>query len=347
MAVQRIDEMAWYNIGVIRSLGNEEYARELLEARRDFLRLRLRHEPALRKIYIEAAERVADELRNLKPTVGELTRNHLTALEKYLRRESEYIDQALEVLIRNGVEQSFALGGRPLDRYLEDALRTAGANLNFVYLRKGFSDINSAAVEAFWARTRKGLTVSDRIWETANNARNAMRDVIQVGIAQGRDPVKIARDLERYVRDGRKTLSEDYVNMMQRMGRRVPKNLSYEALRLARTEYSKAFFEGVYSRGRVNPAYEGVKYMLSDAHPEPDICDDLASADLYGMGAGVYKKGEEPTHPHPNCICYVVPIVMEREQFLHDIERWRKNPSEVDYLEDWYNDVYRTRFAVA
>lgn len=41
--------------------------------------------------------------------------------------------------------------------------------------------------------------------------------------------------------------------------------------------------------------------MLSDAHDIFDICDDLADADLYGMGRGVYKKGEEPTHPHPNC----------------------------------------------
>ena len=36
--------MAWRNVKFIRSLSDEEFARDLLEARRDFLRLRLRHE---------------------------------------------------------------------------------------------------------------------------------------------------------------------------------------------------------------------------------------------------------------------------------------------------------------
>ena len=298
---KRLGQMAWRNIGLIRSTKDQEFARQLLEARRDFLRLRARHEIALRKVYIDAAGQVARDLRNLKPTIGELTRNHLMALEKSLSREAEKIQKATQALTRSGMEQAVGLGARPIDNHLTRAIREADVGLDFLKLQRGFGDINTAAVEALWARTHKGFTVSKRIWNHTQAAKNAMRDLVHTGVATGRDVVKVARDLERYVRQGARTLAEDYPNMMARMGRRIPKDLCYEALRLARTEYSNAFMEGVYSRGRVNPSYQGVRFMLSDAHPEQDICDDLASADLYNMGPGVYPAGEEPVNPHPNC----------------------------------------------
>jgi hypothetical protein len=345
--VKRLDEMAWKNIGIIKSMGDETFARDMLEARRDFLSLRLRHEPALKKVYIDAADNVAKELRNLKPAIGDLTRNHLIALEKALRQEADKIHAASSALIKSGIGQAFALGSRPLDNYILQAFRDVKAPLSFARLQRGFADINASAVEVFWARTRGGLTLSDRLWENSQTARKAIRDLIQTGIAQGRDVVEVARDLEHYVRDGAKTLTEDYENMMRRMETRIPKDLSYEALRLVRTEYSIAFMEGVYARGQLNPAYEGVQWMLSDAHPEPDICDDLASADLYGMGRGVYKKGEEPVHPHPNCLCYVVPVLIERQEITHKLAQWLEDPSSQPDIEEWYNEIYRGQIGSA
>ncbi len=344
-----LHEMTRRNIELIRSISDTEMGRELLRARRDFLAIKLRHEPALHKIYVDAADQVAKDLRNLKSTTGLLTRNHLEALEKSLRREADNIYQQSSALIKTGMKQVIEVGAKPVDNFLIGSLKQAKIPVDFVRLQRGFADVNTSAVEAFWLRTRKGLTVSDRLWEQAESTRTAMRDVIQTGIASGRDVVQVAKDLEGYVRNG--TLPEDYFDMPgggeeskqsnKRSGRRRPGNPSYEALRLARTEYGMAFNEGVYSRGRINPSYLGSQYMLSDSHPEPDICDDLASADLYGLGPGVYKKGEEPTYPHPNCLCYVVPVVMDREEFVDDLIRWQKNPSSVDYLEDWYNNVYR------
>lgn len=338
---KRLDEMAWRNVKFIRSLSDEEFARDLLEARRDFLRLRLRHELELRRIYLSAADRVARELRSLKPTVGDLTRNHLTALEKALRQEAEKIQEATRELVRSGMNEAAGLGGRALSNQLLRALRDAGATLDFLKIQRGFGDVNRAAVEALWARTRDGLNVSQRIWQQTQAARVAMRDIIHAGVAAGRDVVKVARDLERYVRSGAKTLAEDYPRMMARMGRRIPKDICYEALRLARTEYSMAFMEGVYARGRTNPSYRGVKWMLSDAHPEPDVCDDLANADLYGMGPGVYPAGEEPAHVHPNCLCYVVPHLVDTRDFMIQLKEWRDNPASQPHIEEWYNNFYR------
>jgi hypothetical protein len=57
--------------------------------------------------------------------------------------------------------------------------------------------------------------------------------------------------------------------------------------------------------------YVGMKWNLSKSHKVTDICDTLASQDLYGLGPGVYPKDKllpKPAHPH--CICFET-IVLE------------------------------------
>lgn len=339
---KRFDEMAWANIRKIRSNRDAAFVRDILQARSDFLRLRMRHIPAIRKIYVDAADQIAKRLRDLPPTTGKLTRDHLAAIEKELRKEADKIAQKSEPLIKRGIKEAFGLGTRPTDNQLMRAVQLAGIKaIDIAKLQRGFADINTSAVGALWARTKKGLTVSQRIWNHSRNARDEMLNLIQTGLAAGRDAVKVARDLERYVRNGARTLAEDYPNMMARMKKRVPKDLCYEALRLARSEYSNAFFEGTYSRGRVNPSYTGVRWMLSDAHEIYDICDELANADLYNMGPGVYPAGEEPTYAHPQCMCFVVPHLQDTEKFIERLIKWQEDPKSDKDLNEWYNKIYK------
>ena len=43
---------------------------------------------------------------------------------------------------------------------------------------------------------------------------------------------------------------------------------------------------------------------MSRTHPQRDICDFHAKANLYGLGAGVYPKAKAPKPPfHPFCRC--------------------------------------------
>lgn len=341
MAEKRLEDMLWKNIMRIKSESDERFARSVLEARRDFLRLRMRQEPAIRKVYIDAADRVAEELRKLKPSIGQLTRNHLAALEKSLRQEAERISRAVEDRLKTDLAEAVRLGASPLQRQLLQALKGADVPLDFLNLQRGFGDVNTRAVEAIWARTRNGLRLSDRIWRIGESARNTMRDIILDGVARGRDAVKVARDLEKYVAQGAGSIARDYPDMMRRMGKRVPQTLSYEALRLARTEMSMAFMEGTYAAGRVNPSYKGVRWMLSASHPMEDVCDELAEANLYGLGPGGYPMGEEPPLAHPNCLCYVVPLVADTEELVERLKRWRDNPALEPGVEQWYNDFYR------
>lgn len=69
-------------------------------------------------------------------------------------------------------------------------------------------------------------------------------------------------------------------------------------------------------------------------------CDDLASADLYGLGPGGYPAGDEPPYPHAQCLCTVGPIAENTQEFVERLKKWRDDPSSEPKLEEWYNEVY-------
>ena len=46
-----------------------------------------------------------------------------------------------------------------------------------------------------------------------------------------------------------------------------------------------------------------VNWVLSGSHPRPDICDTLADN-------GPYDVLNIPAQPHPNCMCYLQPVVL-------------------------------------
>ncbi|MBP7892722.1 MAG: hypothetical protein KA063_04210 [Firmicutes bacterium] len=267
-------------------------------------------------------------------TTSDLTRNHLRALEKSLTHEAENIRRALEGRLTGDLQQAVGLGGRPLQAHMTSCLQAAGVPLDMVRVQRGFDGVNTAAVEAIWARTRNGPDETVRIWKTSDNARDNIRSIILDGVARGRDSAKVARDLERYVKQGAATMAGDYPGMMARIGKRVPKDLRYEAFRLVRSEMSMAFMEGTYATGRVNPAYKGVRWLLSSSHPMPDIRDDLASADLYGLGPGGYPAGDEPSYPRANCLCTVAPLAEDMTEFVERLKRWRDNPASEPELEE-------------
>ena len=332
----------WANDEFLKQYGDPEYIKDLLLARRDFLRLRRQEEFAIRHIYEKAAQEVAKQITKLSPGTGELTKRHLTALERALTEAAEQINREVQKLVKDSIRKSVDLSTRPMDNLFMRAVKKANVGLDTAVIQWGFAQVNEAAVEALWARTHKGLRVSDRIWKVSQNAKASLRSFVQTGVATGRGTIDIAKDLQRYVKTDIRTLATDYPNMMKRVGMksRIPKDLSYEALRLVRTEKAKAYNEGVYARGRVNPSYQGVKWMLSDAHPVEDICDTLAEQDLYGMGAGVYPEGQEPVVPHPNCLCFTVPVLLPMEDMVDKLVEWLNNPSSQEEIEEWYRTFY-------
>lgn len=82
----------------------------------------------------------------------------------------------------------------------------------------------------------------------------------------------------------------------------------YLAERIARTELGRANWESQLYKYDSNPEIVGMRYYLSSAHNETDICDLHTSVD-FGLGAGVYPLDSLPSYPfHPNCLCNYEPV---------------------------------------
>lgn len=315
------------------------YKRWALEARKKYIELRLRQDPEIRSLYIRAADKVAKELRKLalKTPSSYLRKRQLEELEAVLKMEAERLGENFTKAMESYVEEAVNAGAGYSQAVTIELFKKAG--IDTTGLRTLFATVNRQAVEACWARTKKSLFLSDRIWEKSDKFRTTMRGLIQEAVATGQDAVKTARMLQQYVRQGAQTLAKDYPNMMKRMKGRVPGDICYEALRLARTETTAAFGEGTIAAARVSPSYQGMKWILSKSHPLVDICDTLAEHDE-GLGRGVYSSNNEPLYPaHPNCLCILVPVYESPEAFVVRLKKWIDNPGSEPALEKWYNEI--------
>jgi hypothetical protein len=80
-------------------------------------------------------------------------------------------------------------------------------------------------------------------------------------------------------------------------------------MRLARTELNNAFHLSQIYSFYDRPYILGVKWNLSESHPRPDECNEYAQGDHVGMGSGVFRVQDTPAKPHPNCFCYLTPVI--------------------------------------
>jgi hypothetical protein len=84
--------------------------------------------------------------------------------------------------------------------------------------------------------------------------------------------------------------------------------MRYFANRIVQTEAHRAFANRQAFELMDDADVEYVQWRLNPRHPRPDICDYFASVDKFGLGPGVYIKGQAPVAPaHPFCMCVLSP----------------------------------------
>lgn len=95
----------------------------------------------------------------------------------------------------------------------------------------------------------------------------------------------------------------------------------YNTVRIANTEFSRAYGNTKLSKAYFDSDVSGVGFTLSSAHHIYDICNVYTAADLYGMGKGIYPKDRTPKYPfHPNCKCGI--------KFIYEIEAEQADESD-------------------
>lgn len=103
-----------------------------------------------------------------------------------------------------------------------------------------------------------GYRLSDRIWRTAGVTRRKVDAMVEDGIARGRGSLSLSRDLERFLHPGRQ---------LKRTKTPYGTDASYDAMRLARTEITRAASKAHEAAAQANPFVTGLRWKLSPQHP--------------------------------------------------------------------------------
>jgi hypothetical protein len=98
----------------------------------------------------------------------------------------------------------------------------------------------------------------------------------------------------------------------------VAGGVSYASMRLARTEINNAFHRSQIDLRQGDPWTTGFRWHLSGSHPRPDECNDYADRSHFrGGDPGVFKTGDVPGKPHPQCLCWLETVTMDTEDFIN------------------------------
>lgn len=233
-----------------------------------------------------SAVRARQRIRLLESRGG--VGNQLRAAQ--LRMVLAEIKHEQDRLWRDGVADNMARGRKAAEKAADkaaDALeRWALANLPDGPSRALTDGLRAAArsgIQSDAARLPREL--SERIYKNNALAKGRVEEAIRTGLIQGLSARELAQDVYRLISPT------------------APGGVSYNAMRLSRTEINNAFHERQKQRA-TSPLVESASWNLSGSHPTRDVCNDLAERDN-GMGAGRYAADNVPGKPHPHCFCYL------------------------------------------
>lgn len=174
-----------------------------------------------------------------------------------------------------------------------------------------------------------GLVLSSRIWSLENGGIQSIRNTLLTAFSERTSAARLANLLESalgagqncprwaysrlYRMDARERAADDAGLLRDDECRST--GISYNALRLARTEIQYAHNQMQMDIYENAPWVNGYKVRLSPTHPAVDICDELAAG-------GPYAPNNLVIPAHPNCLCYTEPVIMDRDAFRMNVRAW-------------------------
>lgn len=246
--------------------------------------------------------------------------------------------QRLMAVVRNGVDAEYEL-----------AQDSAGAQIRSVFPALSAAQIseqlrklaNSNAKAAFEQRRKRGLGLSDKIWQYTGQYKQELEMALDIGIGEGKSAQALSREVRRYlkqpnmlfrkVRDKHGVLHLSKRAKAYHPGRGVYRSSAKNALRMVATETNIAYRSADYLNTKASPWIVGIRIVLSNNHtckdsqgvaqPFTDICDKLA---------GRYPKDFKFTGWHPNCRCHIEYIHKTDAEVERDTKRMLRGEKPIE-----------------
>lgn len=246
--------------------------------------------------------------------------------------------------IRGGVENEWMLSNTNNDELVKSIFGAKSIEDNH-FAR--FFQRNKEAMDAFFARkTGEGLNLSQKVWRYTGQFREELENCLDLAIGEGTGANKLASKIQMYLQDPdrfyrrfRVKIGEDengntvYGRQWKRRiydkesqgykwvdddpkkfhpGKGVYRSSYRNAQRLARTETNIAYRTADFERWQQLDFVVGYEIKVSKNHPHYDICDELA---------GKYPKDFKWTGWHPNCRCFMAPILAGEDDIEEMIDK--------------------------
>lgn len=261
----------------------------------------------LEQIYRQAALEIGELIAGHAGADGNLALVELRSALAQVNGVLERLAQAKSSTLQTSLQAAAHLGVKPYmgsltaPAVLDTAASMAIANEALTFVRTFVAE--------------DGLQLSDRIWRLDRHARELVTNRIEQAVIQGHGAAQAANEL---LEKGLTVPPELRAKIGDAAADKLAKQTGAALLkgpgapldnakRLMRTEINRAHGEAYMKAGEKVEGFAGWRYLLSPAHPKPDICDLLSEQNLYGLGRGVYPSREKcPWPAHPNTLSFVV-----------------------------------------
>lgn len=233
-----------------------------------------------------------------------------------LKREMDALMQdlysSLQTNIEDGDEESWTLANTKNDAMVESVIGKAKLPKQTV---QAWKHPHLEALNAFIDRKEAGMGLSKRVWNLTQQFKDEMELALELGMGEGKSAAELSRDIRKYlkepnklfrrVRDKSGALRLSKAAAAYHPGRGVYRSSYKNALRMTATENNMAYRTADHTRWQALPFVLGIEVRISNNHPIPDICDELA---------GRYPVEFKFTGWHPWCKCYAVSILAKQEE---------------------------------
>jgi hypothetical protein len=262
---------------------------------------------------------------------GHVPQHNLKSLTDTIEQRLDQLTRESELLVNRQLQSAANLGVDPFIGVDDLAISTQAAAQAAVQFTRTFTH-------------NDGLNLSGRLWKLNSGANEIASRAVRSAVIQGQSasaaaqaflnqaqavPAAVQKQIDNA--NGIKVARVFGEQLMRR-----EKNPYGQALQVMRTEINRAHGEAYMVSAINHPDFGGFRYMLSPAHPRPDICDMHSSVNLFGRGPGVYPTRERcPWPAHPNILSFVVMVFNDE---ITDADRKGKT-TRIDWLKEQSFDM--------
>lgn len=283
-----------------------------------------------------------NEILALNKSVPQLGEGEMFSFDAESAKKQKEVERLLRQLhsvatmaIENGIRLEWAQANVECDKLVQSCF---GKKVLESPEFTAWTQRNKSAMSAFINRSEKGLNLSQRVWKSVRQLRDEMEVAITVSVGEGESAASMSRKVRQYLNDPdlmfrrfrykdpetgewkrkwKKRIKDPATGKVKWIdydkssyqdewtGPGYYKSSAQNAMRVARTETNIAYRRADQARWEQMDFVLGQRVQLSGSHPKKDICDKLA---------GDYPPDFVFDGWHPQCFCFVTPILVDEDE---------------------------------